>query len=188
LPIIFVVTISLLYCMPVSAQSRLTDTAYGKTTRELRSNKIPDSVFQMLHLKYLGISGEDCDRRLIDSNGKDVTQCWMINEIPPEIKNLKNLSTIRITLNTIRMLPPEIGELQNLKLIDLTDGGLSNVDAVTQIAGLEYLYLYGCNIQKLPAEIGKLTHLKELGLVGNHIDEAEQKRIKLALPNCRITF
>lgn len=188
----YIFCISSITCISTIAYSQGkhagSDTFYSATTKQLKSNKIPDSVFNITSLRMLSIQGDDCDRRIIDANGKDVTQCWMINEIPSQIKNLKNLATLRITLNAITVLPKEISELKNLKLIDLIDGGLLNVDAVIQITGLEYLYLYGCQIEKMPENIGNLKNLKELGLAGNHIEASERERIRKALPNCRIIF
>jgi Leucine-rich repeat (LRR) protein len=148
------------------------DTTYTISTQQLKSNNIPDSVFQMINLRHLAINGMDCD------NGNRAN-CWMIKEIPTEIKNLQNLTTLSLTLNAIKTIPNELAELNNLKLIDLTDNaGLSDVDNIAKIKGLEYLYLYGCGFTKLPDNIGNLKNLKELGLVGNNLDKTEQTRIK----------
>jgi Leucine-rich repeat (LRR) protein len=158
------------------------DTSYSSSTKELRSNKIPDSVFLMTNLRHLSISGMDCDY------GNN-TKCWMLKELPKEIGKLKNLQTLSLTLTAMQILPKELSELKNLTILDLTDNtGISNINTLTQIHSLEYLYLYGCRLTKLPENISDLKNLKELGLVGNHIDKAEQNRIKTALPNCIIKF
>jgi hypothetical protein len=161
-----------------------TDTTkeFSTTTKALRSNAIPDSVFKMTKLESLTISGMDCDYG-------DRTNCWMIKEIPAEIKNLKKLTTLRLTLNAISTIPTDLTELKNLILIDFTDNaGLNNIDNLTKIRSLEYLYLYGCGLTKMPKNIGDLKNLKELGLVGNNLDKAEVTRIKSVLPNCTIKF
>jgi hypothetical protein len=158
------------------------DTTYGASTQQLKSDKIPDSVFQMTNLRHLSITGMDCDYG-------DRTNCWMIKEIPTEIKNLKKLKTLHLTLNALLTIPNELTELNSITLIDLTDNaGLSNVDNLAKLQNLEYLYLYGCGLTKLPENIGDLKNLKELGLVGNSFDKTEQVRIKKALPNCIIKF
>ena len=158
------------------------DTTYVASTQLLKSDKIPDSVFQMTNLRHLAINGMDCDH-------SDRTSCWMISEIPIEIKNLQNLTTLRLTLNAIKTIPNELTQLSHLRLIDLTDNaGLFEIDNISKIGSLEFLYLYGCGLTKLPNDIGNLTNLKELGLVGNSFDKTEQTRIKKALPNCNIKF
>jgi hypothetical protein len=165
------------------------DTIYSVSTKQLMRNTIPDSVFKMISLRQLLVSGEDCDYRQFDDKGNDITKCWMITEIPPEIKNLHNLTTLRLTLNAIVLIPPEIGELKKLTLIDLTDNaGLTDIDNLAKIESLNYLYLYGCGLTKLPKNICDLRNLKMLGLVGNNFDKSEQNRITQALPNCIIKF
>ena len=164
------------------------DTAYSASTKQLRSNKIPDSIFHMTNLLKLEISGEDCDTRQFDEKGNDITQCGMINEIPKQIESLKNLTTLRLTLNAIKTIPNELTELKNLKLINLTDNAaLEEVDNLAKMQSLKYLLLYGC-LTKLPDNISELKNLRELGLVGNNLDKSEQTRIKKALPNCIVRF
>lgn len=164
------------------ANSNHMDTLYQTTTRELKSNQIPDSVFTMQNLRNLSIQGMDCDY------GKS-TDCWMISEIPSNIKNLAALTSISFTVNAIKKIPDEIILLKHLKSIDLSDNaGLTDFTTVTKLDSLEVLYLAGCGISKLPADIGKLKQLKTLGLQGNSIDSTERLRIKTALPGCTILF
>ncbi len=165
------------------------DTIYNTSTQQLKSDRIPDSVFQMTNLRELSISGMDCDYVKRDTEGRVIVDCWMIKEIPITIKNLKALTTLSLPLNAISRIPDEITQLTNLVSINLTDNaGLSNVDNLTRLSQLKYLGLYGCNIKRLPANIGDLKNLKELGLVGNDIDKVELARIKKALPNCKVIF
>jgi leucine-rich repeat protein SHOC2 len=141
----------------------------------------------MSGLKTLSISGMDCDYKEVDSKGNDITQCWMIKEIPGKIRDLKNLETLQLTLNAISVIPPEISELTNLKSIDLTDNSsLINIDAIAKLTNLKELYLFGCNLTKMPNDLANLKNLKKLGLVGNNFDRDEQTRIRKALPNCDI--
>src|SRR5258705_5692559 len=83
------------------------DTTYSTTTQQLKSNSIPDSVFEMTSLRHLTIIGMDCDYG-------DHTHCWGITEIPIEIKNLKKLTTLSLNVNAIRTIPIELSELKNL--------------------------------------------------------------------------
>ena len=159
-----------------------TMTVYYNTTRELKNNQIPDSVFQMKKLRHLAIQGMECDYG-------DTKNCWAISEIPKQINNLKELETLTLNVNAIKTLPIEIRELHNLKSLDLTDNqGISDIENIVYLTNLEELALYGCNLEKLPVEIGKLKKLKHLGISGNNFEETEIERIKKALPNCEITF
>lgn len=158
------------------------DTVYFVSTEELKINKIPDKVLQMTELQNLSIYGMDCD------NGNK-TNCWQIQEISPEIKNLKKLVALQLQLNAIKTIPNELSELRNLTLLDLSDNaGLTNVDIISKVPTLQYLFLYGCSLTKLPDDIGNLKNLKELGLIGNNLNKAEQERIAKELPNCKINF
>lgn len=159
-----------------------TDTSYTATTRDLKSNHIPDSVFQLQHLKSIFIQGMDCDYG-------DHTHCWEITEIPAAIKNLTALTTLRLTVNAIQVLPAEMAALQQLKVLDLSDNaGLQSYEVITQLTDLEVLNLYGCGLTTLPQNIANLSHLKELGIRGNQFDEKEIARIRKALPQCRIIY
>ena len=162
---------------------------YSSSTREFKNDSIPEDVFGMVNLKELRITGMDCDYKILDNNGSDITECWMIREIPAQIENLKNLEVLSLTLHAIQTLPPQISKLQNLKVIDLTDNiALSDITPLTELTQLEELYLFGCHLTKFPGNLNKLTHLKKLGLTGNNIDKAEIERIKRQSPNCQVSF
>lgn len=166
-----------------------TATVFYSSTAQLKSNHIPDSVFQMTSLRHLSIQGMDCDYRVTDDRGNDITKCWMIIEIPSQIKNLKQLETLQLNVNAISKIPIELAQLKDLKSLDLTDNsGLSDIDNVVKLENLEILSLNGCNISKMPDNIGQLKKLKSLGLAGNNISETEKERIKKALPNCETYF
>jgi hypothetical protein len=166
-----------------------TTTIYAISTREFKSNKIPEKVFHMNKLRILSISGMDCDYKKFDEKGNDITKCWAIAEIPAEIKNLINLEILELRVNGIQTLPEEIGNLKKLRILDLTDNpGLSNIDNVIGLENLEKLVLFVCSLTKLPNNIGQLKKLRYLGLTANDIDVTEQERIKKALPTCDIRF
>lgn len=167
----------------LGVKNLLSDTSFTVRTDTLKSCEIPTWVFEMKNLKHLALEGMDCDYG-------DDENCWMLGQIPREIRNLKKLTTFSYSLSRIETIPIELIELKNLKVLDLSDNpGLSNVENVAQIQSLEQLYLYGCNLTKLPDRISNLKNLKYLGLVGNwQISKTEKARIKKALPNCRITY
>jgi Leucine-rich repeat (LRR) protein len=161
---------------------RSTDTVYYASTKQLKSNHIPDSVFQMTNLKHLAIQGMDCDYG-------DHEHCWEISEIPIQVKTLINLETLSLIVNSIDNVPIELTKLKKLVSVDFSDNaGFQNIDNISKITSLQYLLLYGCGLTKLPDSIGRLINLKYLGLVGNNFDKQEQQRIKKVLPGCSIKF
>ncbi len=176
-------------CNPASKVSNeetsLSTTAYVTSTRQLKSDKIPDSIFQIPTLRRLTVNGGGCNR----SAGNNNANCWMIREIPAEISNLQQLQLLELKANDLRTIPQELAYLSKLKTLDLSDNpALTNVNPVTKLVNLENLYLYGCDLQVLPADIDNLVNLKQLGLAGNRIGAAEQERIRQALPNCKVSF
>jgi Leucine-rich repeat (LRR) protein len=166
------------------------DTVYSASTEDLRSNFIPDSVFQMTHLKTLMIFGRDCDRGgpHNDEKTNDGIKCWMIKEIPSSIGDLSNLDTLRLTLGAFGKFPTAISKLQKLRFLDLTDSYMTDIENLTSLKNLNQLWLFGCGLSKLPNDIGNLSNLKFIGLVGNNLDSLELNRIKKLLPNCEIYY
>ncbi len=164
-------------------------TTFISTTNQLKSNYIPDSIFQMTYLKHLTITGMDCDLFILDDHGKNKTNCFMIREIPIQINQLIFLESLQLNVNSISILPKEISGLKNLKVLDLTDNSnLTDIESIVRLENLEILSLNGCNLSKLPSEIIRLSKLKSLGLTGNPLNEVEKERIKNSLPNCIINF
>lgn len=164
-------------------------TAYVTSTRQLKSDKLPDSIFQITTLRRLTVNGGGCTGSAGNNNAGGNANCWMIHEIPAEIANLQQLLLLELKANDLHTIPQELAYLPKLKTLDLSDNpALTNINPVAKLVNLEYLYLYGCGLQVLPTYIGDLIHLKQLGLAGNRIGAAEQERIRQVLPNCKIAF
>lgn len=166
---------------PSNSTSFNNDTAYFSYTKDLKSNRIPDSIFDMKELTVLSITGMDCDY------GGD--SCWAITELPPGIGNLTKLEQLSLTVNAIPTIPSSIQSLQQLRMLDLSDNiPLTDISALTALTKLESLSLFGCGITELPADIGKMKALKTLGLTGTHITSGELERVQKELPGCRIVY
>lgn len=165
-----------------NATAERIDTVFSQGTRDLRSNLIPDSVFEMKKLRHLAIIGMDCDYG-------DHTNCWMISEIPARIKELKELETLFLNVNALRSLPPEMSELKNLRAVDLSDNqALKNIESLMNLPKLEKLSLFGCGLERLPVTIIRLKSLRYLGLSGNNLPDFEIARVRKALPDCQVIF
>nr|WP_315197686.1 leucine-rich repeat domain-containing protein [uncultured Flavobacterium sp.] len=166
------------------------DSNFVFSAKELKSNSIPDWVFKMKMLKHISINGMFPEYIHEDYGAYHIKDdCYRIQEIPPQIKELSSLTSLSLFDNDIQTIPIELSTLKKLKIIDLSNNsGLENVDNIEKIASLEFLSFYGCHLTEMPANIGTLKHLKELDLQGNSINGKEQIRIKKALPNCKIRF
>ena len=115
--------------------------------------------------------------------------------IPPEISQLRHLTSLYLGWNQLSSLPPEIGFLSNLTLLELT--GNKNIEfhpnlakltqlthlylgncqltsfpnVIINLTKLEYLLLALNNLTTLPGEIGKLIQLESLILYKNQLTE-----------------
>lgn len=163
-------------------------TSFSVNVVDLDCKGIPDSVWQMKNIKHISIQGEDCDYGPVTRNGKNI--CCGIKEISPQIGNLTELESIDMRINPgISSFPDAIKNCKKLRSIDMTDGGIENIENLIALENLEELYLFGCNLEKLPKDIGRLKKLKHLGLTGNwQLTEDEVNRVKKALPHCEIAF
>jgi Leucine-rich repeat (LRR) protein len=166
------------------------DSSFVVATSKLKSNEIPNWVFNMKKLKNLTIRGMFPEYVHEDYGAYHIKDdCFRIYEIPSKIKNLTKLTSLSLPDNDIQSLPVELTALKNLKIIDLSGNEeLDNVNNIEKIVSLEYVSLSGCHLTEIPANIGNLKHLKELDLKGSFISAKEQIRIKRALPNCKIRF
>lgn len=175
--------------LPVREVSARMDTTFSALASELKSDHIPDSVFDMIHLKHLDITGMDCDYRIRDKDGNDITECWGISEIPARIANLQELETLSLNVNAIPSIPEELIQLKHLRVLVLDDNTIFTDGAnLDKLENLEVLSLNGCKISKLPDGIGQLKKLRSLGLAETQLDAKEKARIKKALPGCNILF
>ena len=108
----------------------------------------------VLDLSYIGVTGEIPPElgNLINLSSLILKENQLDGEIPPELSYLTNLTQLDLGGNQFMgAIPPEIGSLTNLNILDL---------AGNQLTGA------------IPPEIGNLTNLIELELGGNQLTGA----------------
>jgi internalin A len=95
-----------------------------------------------------------------------------LSDLPAEITQLSNLTTLHLSGNQLSELPAEIGQLSNLTTLHLSGNQLSDLLAeITQLSNLTTLNLSDNQLSELPTEIGQLSNLTTLDLSGNQLSE-----------------
>lgn len=91
-----------------------------------------------------------------------------LTELPQELFQLTNLTTLYLWGNQLNSLPPELFQLTNLTLLDLSGNQLTTLPPeLFELKNLTKLYLLGNQLSSLPPEIVQLTNLTTLHLEGN---------------------
>ncbi len=91
-----------------------------------------------------------------------------IEKIPPEIAQLKNLTTLFLDRNQITAIPDAITQLANLTSLSLSNNQITAIpDAIAQLENLTELYLHSNQITAIPDVIEQLENLKVLDLRRN---------------------
>ena len=93
-----------------------------------------------------------------------------LTAIPLKIRQLTNLTYFGLSSNQLTTLPPEVGQLTQLTYLDLRRNQLTALPLeIGQLTNLTGLYLNENQLTALPPEIGQLTNLTYLGLSGNQL-------------------
>ena len=88
-----------------------------------------------------------------------------IIEIPPEIANLANLTTLDLSNNQITEIPDAISNLANLTSLDLSNNQITEIpDAISNLVNLTLLDIGSNQLSTLPASISQLSKLKFLNI------------------------
>jgi internalin A len=109
-----------------------------------------------------------------------------IEELPPEIGNATNLTSLDLSYNRLSKLPTELSNLKNLKHLNLSRNNFREFpDAILKLENLEFLYLANDNLKgmginddgrnvglkSLPSNIDNLKKLAVLDLSANQIKD-----------------
>jgi len=102
----------------------------------------------------------------IDFNGK-----MLIERIPQQISQLKNLTVLHLYGNKILNIPISICKLSNLRILNLGYNRLKNIPSeIQQLNNLNALHI--CSnpqLKIIPIEVGNLKYLKELSIDNTQI-------------------
>jgi len=114
-------------------------------------------------LKLIDQAAKD-GRTELDLSHKDLT------ELPPEIGNLTNLTTLYLASNQLTALPPEILQLTNLTSLYFQNNRLTALPPeIGHLTNLTSLDLDSNQLTALPPEIAQLTNLTSLDLRSNQL-------------------
>ncbi len=90
--------------------------------------------------------------------------------MPPEIGQLKKISSIFLFDNKLQALPQEIQQLENLTYLNLSQNQLRSMPTKTRhLQKLSVLYIDRNKLTSLPPEIGQLANLRILSLFENKL-------------------
>jgi tetratricopeptide (TPR) repeat protein len=93
-----------------------------------------------------------------------------LTTLPAEVWQLTQLDMLTLGINQLTALPPEIGQLIKLRSLALFSNRLTTVPAeIGQLTQLTMLYLGYNQLTTLPAEIGQLTQLTRLFVNDNQL-------------------
>jgi Leucine-rich repeat (LRR) protein len=102
-----------------------------------------------------------------------------IDNLPPEIGQLTNLTMLDLSLNRLSKLPPEIGQLTNLTRLYLRRNQLRELPPeIRQLTNLTTLDLGNNQISALPPQLGKIPNLITLHLDDNPIQNPPPEIVK----------
>jgi internalin A len=111
---------------------------------------LPDSISQLINLKYLYISGNQ------------------LTALPDSFEQLTNLQSLYIFDNQLTALPDSIGQLTSLQSLDISHNQLTVLpDSFGQLTQLGSLDLRDNQLEVLPENLRRLIRLERLLLHGN---------------------
>jgi Leucine-rich repeat (LRR) protein len=108
-----------------------------------------------------------------------------LNTISPVAK-LKNLEWLGLGDTQVRDLSP-LAELMSLKNLFLDDTQVSELSPLAELKNLEWLGLDVTKVSEL-SSLRELTNLQTLNVRNTQVSDEQVQHLRLALPNCKISF
>ncbi|MGJ3244491.1 MAG: COR domain-containing protein [Elainellaceae cyanobacterium] len=104
-----------------------------------------------------------------------------LQELPPEIGNLANLSRLYLYKNQLTSVPKELGNLAKLSVLSLSLNQLTSVPKeLGNLAKLSRLDLSHSQLTSVPKELGNLPNLSRLDLPRNQLTSVPKELGNLA--------
>ena len=129
----------------------------------------------VLDLSYFGVTGEIPPElgNLINLSSLILKETQLDGEIPTELSYLTNLTQLDLGGNQFMgAIPPEIGSLTNLNILDLAGNQLTGAipPEIGNLSSLTFIHLeYNQFTEAIPPEISNLTNLVWLNFVHNQL-------------------
>jgi Leucine-rich repeat (LRR) protein len=120
------------------------------------------------------VSYQEAERRIKscrESGGKilDLSRLGL-DQIPPELAELTNLTELSLCGNRLKTLPGFIGKLTSLERLDISHNRISNLPKeMANLSALKTINISYNKFTELPEYLGKLTALETLEDTGNKI-------------------
>jgi Leucine-rich repeat (LRR) protein len=139
-------------------ETDLNGNVIGLALHDKKLTKIPESIFQLQHLKVLSLQSNH------------------LTALPTEIEDLKKLTVLNLENNYFASFPDEILKLKNLTILNLSDNeleylpdGNGNRNGIGQLKNLRQLDLSGNQLEYIPYNIQGLNNLTVLNLSNNEL-------------------
>ncbi|CAF1136211.1 unnamed protein product [Didymodactylos carnosus] len=145
-------------------------------------NNLPLHLYCLKNLQTLSIQSSDLIHLPMEiRNLQQLKTLQFYNNhnlmsIPDEIGELKSMEQLTITFSPkLLPLPHQFEQLTNLQRIEFISCGFEEIPKViTEIVGLQHLYLHYNNVTSIPYEIKRLTSLRTLSLSGNPLKSLDE--------------
>jgi len=142
------------------------DTEYKKELTVETAYQLQNvSLSDVTHLRVYYIANPQFPSYFSSLNRLKNLHVWKceLDKVPLEICQLSNLEILHITCTThLKVLPLEIVNLVNLKELHLDHNQISDISMLPQLPNLEFLTMFGNQVEELPKGFIKLKYLSML--------------------------